>query len=62
MQGLELYLLIDSRKQAIIGYYRTKQGWQERVFSESEKVPISCADVELSFEDIYQQTEFAPSA
>ncbi len=61
-EGLHLYLLIDSRKQAIVGYYRTKQGWQERVFKEDETVPIPCADVDLSFEDIYLQTEFAPSA
>jgi Uma2 family endonuclease len=61
MDALELYLLVDSRKQAITDYYRTKQGWQERVFSEHETVPIPCADIELSFEDIYQQTEFAPS-
>jgi Uma2 family endonuclease len=61
-ETVQLYLLIDSRKQAVTGYYRTKQGWQERVFQEEDMVPVPCADIELSLEDIYQQTKFAPSA
>lgn len=61
-ESLQLYLLVDSRKQAVRAYYRTKQGWQERVFAEHESVPIPCADSELSLEEIYLQTPLAPSA
>jgi Uma2 family endonuclease len=61
-EAVRLYLLIDSRKQAVTGYYRTKQGWHECVFQEDDRVPVPCADIALSFEDIYQQTALAPSA
>lgn len=55
---LQLYLLVDSRKQFVLGYYRTKKGWEERHFDEGETVPIPCADLSLTFEDIYIQTPY----
>lgn len=58
LTSLQLYLLVDSRKQFVLGYYRTKKGWEERHFEEGETVPIPCADLSLTFEDIYIQTPY----
>ena len=58
LASLQLYLLIDSRKQFVLGYYRTKTGWEERHFGEENEIPIPCADVKLTFEDIYIQTPY----
>jgi Uma2 family endonuclease len=57
MQELELYLLVDSRRRFARGFYRTKTGWEERFFMDEDSlVPIPCAGVSLSMEDIYVQT------
>jgi Uma2 family endonuclease len=58
LPSLALYLLVDSRRRFVRGYYRTKTGWEERVFREGEAVPVPCAEVELSAEDIYIQTPY----
>jgi Uma2 family endonuclease len=58
LPSLALYLLVDSRRRFVRGYYRTKTGWEERVFGEGEAVPVPCAEVELSAEDIYIQTPY----
>jgi Uma2 family endonuclease len=58
LPSLALYLLVDSRRRFVWGYYRTKTGWEERVFGESEAVPVPCAEVDLSAEDIYIQTPY----
>lgn len=59
LASLQLYLIVDSRRQYVLGHYRTKTGWQERLFVEGETVPFPCADVELTFEDIYIQTSYS---
>ncbi len=56
LESLELYLLVDSRRQFVKGEYRSKQGWEERRLEAA--IPIPCADVSLSIEDIYLQTPF----
>ena len=58
LPSLKLYLLVDSRRRFVWGYYRTKTGWLERVFAEGERVPVPCADVELTVADIYVQTPY----
>lgn len=58
MPSLQLYLLVDSRRRFVWGLYRTKTGWQERVFTEGEAVPVPCAEVELTASDIYIQTPY----
>ena len=58
LPSLQLYLLVDSRRQFVMGYYRTKTGWQEKHFSERMRVPVPCADTELTLEDIYIQTPY----
>jgi len=56
--SVQLYLLVDSRRRAVSGYYRSKEGWEERDFERQDTVPVPCADVHLSTEDIYIQTPF----
>ena len=58
LPSLKLYLLVDSRRRFVWGYYRSKTGWLERVFAEGERVPVPCADVELTVADIYVQTPY----
>ena len=58
LPSLMLYLLVDSRRRFVWGYYRRKTGWQERIFTEGESVPVPCADVELTAADIYVQTPY----
>lgn len=58
LPSLALYLLVDSRRRFVWSYYRTKTGWEERVFGEGDAIPVPCADVELSAEDIYIQTPY----
>lgn len=58
LPSLQLYLLVDSRRQFVLGHYRTKTGWEERSFSEGDEIPVPCADASLTFEDIYIQTPY----
>ena len=58
LPSLKLYLLVDSRRRFVWGYYRTKMGWDKRVFSKGESVPVPCAEVELTMEAIYVQTPY----
>lgn len=59
IESLQLYLLIDSRKQALRGYYRTESGWQERVFEAGQTVPVPCLESELSFAELYAKVRFS---
>jgi Uma2 family endonuclease len=54
--SLQLYLLIDSRKRAVTGYYRQPQGWEERLFAPDEAVPVPCVNSHLSFGELYDKT------
>ena len=58
LPSLQLYLLVDSRRRFVWGYYRGQTGWEERFFGEGETIPVPCADVALSAEDIYIQTPY----
>ncbi len=58
LPSLQLYLLVDSRRRFVRGYYRGQTGWEERFFGEGERIPVPCADVELSAEDVYIQTPY----
>ncbi|MEZ4631669.1 MAG: Uma2 family endonuclease [Deinococcales bacterium] len=59
LPSVTLYLLVDSRKAWIKGYYRTVEGWQEQLFEPKAGISIPCVDVQLSFSDVYLQTELA---
>lgn len=58
LPSLALYLLVDSRRRFVWGLYHTKTGWVERVFADGEVVPVPCAEVELTMQDIYIQTPY----
>jgi Uma2 family endonuclease len=55
LDSLRLYLLVDSRRRAVTGFSRTPSGWEERVYSEGDSIPIPCLDVPLTFADIYHK-------
>ncbi len=56
LNSWQLYLLIDSRKREVTGYYRQVAGWEERTFSAGDIVPVPCVDAELSFDELYDKT------
>ncbi|MEZ4607323.1 MAG: Uma2 family endonuclease [Deinococcales bacterium] len=56
LDSLKLYLLVNSRQAWVKGYYRSGNGWQERLFDKADEIPLPCADINLSFEDIYAQS------
>ena len=58
LPSLLLYLVADSRRRFVTGYYRGENGWEEKHFGEGDTVPVPCADVSLTMEDIYIQTPF----
>ena len=58
LPSLRLYLLVDSRRRFVTGYYRGENGWEEKAFAKGDTVPIPCAEVNLTMEDIYIQTPF----
>jgi hypothetical protein len=43
-----------------MGHYRTKDGWQEKLFTKEHKVPVPYVNTELEFEAIYAKTSLAP--
>ena len=59
LKSLHLYLLVDSRRRNVTGYYRNPSGWEERRFAEGEQVPVPCVDAALSFNDLYDNTALA---
>ena len=55
LSSLQAYLLIDSTKCEIIGYYRVEDGWQERVWLQGKgEINIPCPELTIDFEEIYQ--------
>jgi len=58
LPSLRLYLLVDSRKRKVTGYYRTASGWEERAFEEDDPVSVPCVDTALSFEQLYAKVQF----
>lgn len=59
IEGLKLYLLVNSRFRQVLAYYRTDEGWQERSFTTGETIPIPCVNTELNFMQLYAKTELA---
>ena len=56
LKSLQLYLLIDSRKREITGYYREPQGFAERSFTADDSVPVPCVGANLRFSELYEKT------
>ena len=61
IESLQLYLLVDSRKRAVRGLYRTESGWQERVFEAGQSIPAPCLESELTFTELYAKVRFSSS-
>ena len=55
LEGLQLYLLIDSRKREVTGYYREPQGFVERITAD-DSVPVPCVGASLRFGELYDKT------
>ena len=54
--SLQSYVLIDSQKHHVTGYYRQGSIWEERVWDKGiGKVEFTCAGTELSLDDIYKR-------
>lgn len=56
LESLQLYLLVDSRRREVTGYYRQANGWEERAFSEGDEIPVPCVDTTLTFNTLYDKT------
>ena len=56
LESLHLYLMIDSRKLEVTGYYRQPQGWEERLFTAEDIIRVPCVGANLSFGELYDKT------
>ncbi len=56
LPSLQLYLLVESRRRGVTGYYREAAGWQERRFGLEEVIPVPCVGASLSFGELYDKT------
>lgn len=56
LESLQLYLMIDSRKREVKGYYRQPQSWEERFFTVDDSVPVPCVGASLHFGELYDKT------
>lgn len=56
LPSLQLYLLVDSRRREVKGYYRQAAGWEEQRFSEDDAVSVPCVEAMLSFSALYDKT------
>lgn len=56
LESVQLYLLIDSRKREVTGYYRKPQGWEERSFAAGDAILVPCVGANLNFNSVYDKT------
>lgn len=56
LPSLQLYLLIESRRRGVTGYYRETAGWQERRFGLEEAIPVPCVGASFNFGELYDKT------
>ena len=56
LESLQLYLMIDSRKREVTGYYREPQGFVERSFTVDDSIPVPCVGASLRFGELYDKT------
>ena len=59
MTSLQLYLIVDSQTRQVFGHHRTENGWQELAYETGVDIPIPCADMQLSYKQIYAKTDLA---
>ncbi|TAN35437.1 MAG: Uma2 family endonuclease [Verrucomicrobia bacterium] len=59
LDSLQEYMLIDSRAQQVEVYRKQPNGtWEQRVWSSGEIVRLDSVDLDLSFEDLYEDVMF----
>lgn len=56
LPSLQLYLLVESRRRGVTGYYREAAGWRERRFGLEEAVPVPCVGASFNFGELYDKT------
>ena len=56
LPSLQLYLLVESRRRGVTGYYREAAGWRERRFGLEEAIPVPCIGASLNFGELYDKT------
>jgi Uma2 family endonuclease len=54
LPSVEAYLIFDGDRPWAVGYYRTPEGFEERTWEGSGRIPVPCADVFLDLEALYQ--------
>jgi Uma2 family endonuclease len=54
LPSVEAYLVFDGDRPWAVGYYRTPEGFEERTWEGSGRIPVPCADVFLDLEALYQ--------
>ncbi len=55
LPSLQAYLLVDSTKREIIGYYRINNDWQERIWLQGKgEISIPCPELTIDLEEVYQ--------
>jgi Uma2 family endonuclease len=59
MKGLQLYLLVDSRKRMVKSYRQIKGKWVETEHPEDDSIDIPCIDTTLTFDEIYRKTDLS---
>ena len=57
ISSLQSYVLIDSQKRYVTGYYHRDNDWEERVWDKGVgEVDFTCSGTGLSLDNIYQNT------
>ncbi len=54
LQSLRAYLVLDQDRPWVAGYYRTEEGYEERVWEGAGQVTVPCVDVTLDLQRLYR--------
>ena len=54
LPSLSDYLVVEAEEPQVTAYSRTPEGWLERTWEESGKVPIACLSTEIDLEELYR--------
>jgi len=54
LDSLRAYLVFDQDRRWAVGYYRTEEGFEERVWEGAGQVKVPCVDVTVDLEELYR--------
>ena len=54
LDSLWTYLVFDQDRRWAVGYYRTEEGFEERVWEGEGQVTVPCVDVTVDLETLYR--------